>query len=106
MADIDAIELHGKILGEKIRGVCVIGQYATDATCRHAHDVGPGHRQIMLGLILTRQIELAALRHKHVASFLSKTAHNCETSHACMAGHKNAFAPPDQTRPPRLLPLH
>jgi hypothetical protein len=38
---MDAIELHGKILGEKIRGGSVIGQYAADATCRHGHDVGP-----------------------------------------------------------------
>src|SRR6516165_6128578 len=92
MADMDAIELHGKILGQKTRGVCVIRQYAADATCGHDHDVGAGHRQIMLGLILTRQIELAALRDKHVASLLSKTAHNCGASHARMAGHKDAFS--------------
>jgi hypothetical protein len=46
-----------------------------------------------LGLILTRQIELAALRDKHVASFLSKTAHSCGTSHASMARPQKTHFP-------------
>ena len=88
---MDAIERHGKILGEEIRRVFVIGQYSADATCRHDHDVGPGRRQITLSLILTRQIELAVLCNEHGASFLSEATHDCGTGHAGMTSHEHAF---------------
>jgi hypothetical protein len=53
---------------------------------------GRDREQITLGLILTRQIELAALCDNHIASLLSSTAHNGGTSHVHMADHNDAFS--------------
>jgi hypothetical protein len=58
---MDAIELHGKIIGQETRRILVIGQYSTDATRRHDHHIGLGRGQIMLDLVLTRKIKFTAL---------------------------------------------
>ena len=92
MAEMDAIELHGKIIGKEARRVLLIGQYSTDATRRHDHYIGLGRGQIMLGLVLTRKIKFAALRNEHGARFLSEAAHDCGTGHAGMTGHEHAFS--------------
>jgi hypothetical protein len=92
MADMDAIELHGKIISQETRRVLIIGQYSTDPTRRHDHHIGPGRGQITLGLVLTGKIKFAAFSNEYGARFLSEATHDCGTGHAGMTGHEHAFS--------------
>jgi hypothetical protein len=46
----------------------------------------------MLGLVLTRKINFAALGNEHGARFPSEPTHDCGTGHAGMTGHEHTFS--------------
>ncbi len=92
MAAVNGIAGNGKVLGDELGRISIVGVDAADLGSRHDHHVGLGRGDKFLGLLLTLEIDLLAVRGDDLAVHVGEAAHDRRADHAAMSRHINLLA--------------